>query len=221
MPEYAAHTISSAAASDAPPDAETPVSPAQGRDAPPAARARRTATSADAENAQLDAQLEVAAKKAALRGFEAQAAGAPMIADAPMPPGMPGGRVVIERDGKTVILENPTAEQLAQVGISGSPQPDAKMIVSLTGATLVAIVLITWMVLNFLRRGRTPVAPKADAEMSARMARIENAIESVAVEVERISEGQRFTSRLLSEGAAVPIVGAAQGERVMRANGEG
>ena len=199
----------------------TAIVPEQGREAPPAPPNRRTATSADAENAQLDAQLEVAAKKAALRGLEAQAAGPPMIADAPMPPGMARGTIMIERDGKTIVLENPTPEQLAQVGLSGPAQPDAKMIVSLTGATLVAIVLITWMVLNFLRRGRTSEAPKADPEMAARMARIENAIESVAVEVERISEGQRFTSRMLSEGAAVPIVGAAQGERVMRANGEG
>ena len=200
------------------------VVPDQGREAPAAPQAppaRRTMTSVDAENARLDAQLEVAAKQAALRGLQDQAAGAPVIVGAPMPPGMPSGRIVIERDGKTIILENPTPEQLAQVGVSGPQQPDAKMIVSLTGATLVAIVLIVWMVLNFLRRGRTPDAPRVDPEMAARMARIENAIESVAVEVERISEGQRFTSRLLAEGTAVPIVGAAQGERVMRHNGEG
>lgn len=33
----------------------------------------------------------------------------------------------------------------------------------------------------------------------ARLARIEQAVEAIAVEVERISEGQRFTTRLLSE----------------------
>ncbi|HSJ62881.1 MAG TPA: hypothetical protein VK922_03130 [Gemmatimonadaceae bacterium] len=32
-----------------------------------------------------------------------------------------------------------------------------------------------------------------------RLARIENAIDAMSVEVERISEGQRFTTRLLSE----------------------
>jgi len=32
-----------------------------------------------------------------------------------------------------------------------------------------------------------------------RMARLELAVESIAVEVERISEGQRFTTRLLTE----------------------
>lgn len=36
-------------------------------------------------------------------------------------------------------------------------------------------------------------------EVSARLERIEQAVEAVAIEVERISEGQRFTTRLLSE----------------------
>ena len=35
-----------------------------------------------------------------------------------------------------------------------------------------------------------------------RMSRLEHAVEAIALEVERISEGQRFTTRLLSERAA-------------------
>jgi Na+/glutamate symporter len=42
--------------------------------------------------------------------------------------------------------------------------------------------------------------PRIPSEMGARLERIEQAIETVAIEVERISEGQRFTTRLLSEG---------------------
>lgn len=38
-------------------------------------------------------------------------------------------------------------------------------------------------------------------EITSRLERMEQAIDSIAVEVERISEGQRFTTRLLSEGA--------------------
>jgi hypothetical protein len=33
----------------------------------------------------------------------------------------------------------------------------------------------------------------------ARLERIEQAVDSIAIEIERISEGQRFTTRLLSE----------------------
>jgi hypothetical protein len=39
----------------------------------------------------------------------------------------------------------------------------------------------------------------ASPDIEARLARIEQAIEAVAVEIERISEGQRFTTKLLSE----------------------
>jgi hypothetical protein len=38
-----------------------------------------------------------------------------------------------------------------------------------------------------------------DPELAARMARIEQIVEATAVEIERVSEGQRFTTRLLSE----------------------
>jgi hypothetical protein len=38
-------------------------------------------------------------------------------------------------------------------------------------------------------------------EMRARLERIEQAVDAIALEVERISEGQRFTTRLLSERA--------------------
>jgi hypothetical protein len=37
----------------------------------------------------------------------------------------------------------------------------------------------------------------------ARLARIEQAVDAIALEVERISEGQRFTTRLLSEQSRV------------------
>ena len=37
-----------------------------------------------------------------------------------------------------------------------------------------------------------------------RLEHMEQAIDSIAVEVERISEGQRFTTRLLSERSGTP-----------------
>ena len=40
---------------------------------------------------------------------------------------------------------------------------------------------------------------RVPAEVAARLERMEQALEAVAIEVERISEGQRFTTRLLSE----------------------
>jgi hypothetical protein len=45
--------------------------------------------------------------------------------------------------------------------------------------------------------GRAPA--RFPDEVSARMERMEQALDTIAVEVERISEGQRFTTKLLSE----------------------
>jgi hypothetical protein len=42
--------------------------------------------------------------------------------------------------------------------------------------------------------------PRIPEEVASRLERMEQALEAVAIEVERISEGQRFTTRLLSEG---------------------
>lgn len=38
--------------------------------------------------------------------------------------------------------------------------------------------------------------------LDQRLERIEQAVDAIAVEVERLSEGQRFATRLLSEGSA-------------------
>ena len=42
--------------------------------------------------------------------------------------------------------------------------------------------------------------PRVPMEVTNRLERIEQSLEAVAIEVERISEGQRFTTKLLSEG---------------------
>jgi hypothetical protein len=42
-------------------------------------------------------------------------------------------------------------------------------------------------------------APRSLASVEERLARIEQAVDSIAIEMERVSEGQRFTTKLLSE----------------------
>jgi hypothetical protein len=49
------------------------------------------------------------------------------------------------------------------------------------------------------RMDREAAAPKIPSDVTARLERMEQAIDAIAVEVERISEGQRFTTKLLSE----------------------
>jgi len=62
-------------------------------------------------------------------------------------------------------------------------------------------ILLVPIVLAYTRRiwKRTGRVQSANAEDSERLLRMEQAIESIAVEVERIGEGQRFTTKLLAE----------------------
>lgn len=58
------------------------------------------------------------------------------------------------------------------------------------------------------RIDRQSVQPRVPAELAQRLEHMEQAIDAIAIEVERISEGQRFTTKLLSDrhrdGAALP-----------------
>jgi hypothetical protein len=68
-----------------------------------------------------------------------------------------------------------------------------------TAAVLILRPLMRAFANRFERRGAPP--PALQPEVTAHMQRLEQAIEAVAIEVERISEGQRYTTKLLAERA--------------------
>jgi signal transduction histidine kinase len=70
------------------------------------------------------------------------------------------------------------------------------MLTFATAAVLILRPLMRAFANRFERRGAQTALPP---EVSAHMQRLEQAIEAVAIEVERISEGQRFTTKLLAE----------------------
>ena len=49
------------------------------------------------------------------------------------------------------------------------------------------------------RLDREPSRPGLSSDLTARLERMEQALDSISIEVERISEGQRFTTKLLAE----------------------
>ena len=66
--------------------------------------------------------------------------------------------------------------------------------------TITVMVLGLPLIRAFTRRWDRPViSDKPSAEISARLERIEQAVEAVAIEVERIAEAQRFSAKLMSE----------------------
>lgn len=49
------------------------------------------------------------------------------------------------------------------------------------------------------KRANAPIQPAIDRETADRLRRLEGGIDAIAIEVERISEGQRFVTKLMSE----------------------
>ncbi len=83
-----------------------------------------------------------------------------------------------------------------------------QIVIPIAGMTMIVLLALGIPFVRALVRRweREPVRPPVPSEVAARLERIEQAVEAVATEVERISEGQRFTTKLLSErvGEAAP-----------------
>ncbi len=60
------------------------------------------------------------------------------------------------------------------------------------------------------RSSRPGPAPVAFTEAAQRLERLEASVDAIAIEIERVSEGQRFVTKLLSESQPAPQLGAGQ-----------
>lgn len=90
--------------------------------------------------------------------------------------------------------------------------PVAVMVVSIVFGTLTtAIIGYAFFRALGKRWERKAVEAKPSPEMMARLERIEQAVDAISIEVERISEGQRFTTKLLAEMRAIPLPAGAPG----------
>jgi hypothetical protein len=72
----------------------------------------------------------------------------------------------------------------------------------------IGIPLVRGIVRRWDRKGDAPVVPP---DTAARLERIEQAIDAMSIEVERIAEGQRFVTRIMTdrpaERVALPLRG--------------
>jgi hypothetical protein len=84
--------------------------------------------------------------------------------------------------------------------------PPEAVEISISFFIMTAIVILGLPLLRaFGRRLGAPVsAPVADPDVDARLTRIEQAVQAVAIEVERIGEGQRFTAQLFARAGGDP-----------------
>ena len=84
-------------------------------------------------------------------------------------------------------------------------------------AISIGVPFVRAVVRKMDRAPGSSVAP----DVVARLERMEQAIDSIAVEVERISEGQRFTTKLLADRASSNANGVNGAPRIERAGAPG
>jgi hypothetical protein len=78
--------------------------------------------------------------------------------------------------------------------------------------TVIVLVVAIPLVRGLVRRwDRASALPTREPDTAARLERIEQAIDAMSLEVERIAEGQRFVTRLMTDRApervALPVPG--------------
>jgi hypothetical protein len=184
---------------------------------PPGAEATRNA----AEAARNAADAQASADKAIENAIQAAERAVNAGAEAPPPPAMEGEPVVFSTDdGKPVSMSFKdgtiflTQEGNTQVIPLREAIPrEASQIAWAIPATL-SILLIWWplsrAVIRWLNRKHVAnnEAAALEARLRDRMETLERNLDTVAVEMERLSEGQRFTNKLLTERAEKERVSA-------------
>ena len=121
----------------------------------------------------------------------------PLPPDAPIAPSAP-------------VIAGPLGEQIITVRTPGNDLPDIPpqvVDISIAFFAMVAICVVGWPLARAFGRRieRRPQLPAIPAETSAQLQRIEHSVEAMAIEVERISESQRYLTRLQAEREPVAI----------------
>ncbi|HEX6058581.1 MAG TPA: hypothetical protein VFZ11_06140 [Gemmatimonadaceae bacterium] len=171
------------------------------------------------EQARVDAARAREEMRAALAQAQGTGAGTAVGQGAPVPPvppvpviaGEDGQSVIVTHDGR-VIEVSPSGDVTIDgdpiAGTSQAPDfpfrpeiPPEAVMISVAFFVMIVLVAVGIPIARaFGRRiDKRSVAAPAIAELAQRLDGIEQAIETVAVEVERISEGQRYSARLMTE----------------------
>jgi hypothetical protein len=83
----------------------------------------------------------------------------------------------------------------------------------LAGVAVICITIVTIVRTVYGKSQGPSVRPAELDRIEERLTRIEQAIDAVALETERISEGQRFTTKLLADSPRVPAAEPARPPR--------
>jgi len=114
-------------------------------------------------------------------------------------PGEGGNDVAIRVDGQGIHVEQGGRPEVV-IPIHDVVPRGAVQITYAISAALVAVAIVGPLLRFFLRRHeRRAVTTQLSAEVQARLDAMDRNIDTVAVELERVSEGQRFMNKLLEQ----------------------
>ncbi len=129
-------------------------------------------------------------------------------------------------EGNIATLDARIAQKQGRpVGVPNIPvnsrlfNPD--MVLPAAVTLMLALPISIAMAKRILGRSPRAASPSVPADMTMRLERIEHAVDAVAIEVERISEGQRFVTKVMAGRAAAESESAADGARQPLALGAG
>jgi hypothetical protein len=120
----------------------------------------------------------------------------------------PDARIVQDPSGRLTVTV-PAAPGVATTQPPWVPPDDIPprvQEVAIASMFMLVMIIIGFPIARAIARriDRAGHGPKVPVEVTTQLAQLNQAVESIAVEVERISEGQRFTTKLLSEQHKLP-----------------
>lgn len=121
----------------------------------------------------------------------------------------------IEASGR-VLRTGQVPEQLVLVPPRGSLSSASGTDDAERGAALAAVILLPiaaiymWRAFRRRRRGGGRREVEMSAEQDSRFERLEQAVDAIALEIERVGEAQRYQAKLLTEANMMPAMGGAQ-----------
>ena len=159
--------------------------------------------SVDSRRSKLMSQLKQTNDPTAIQGLEARLA----LLDA--------RQLQLESDIQTTgqQLTTPAAGLLASTAVPGfgGLAPNQVMTLSVLSIIFVLFPLSIGVARAIFRRSARPgPAPAVFTETAQRLERLEASVDAIAIEIERVSEGQRFVTKLLSDAQPAPMLGAGQ-----------
>lgn len=99
--------------------------------------------------------------------------------------------------------------------LPGAPEIPFEVVIMVKSLlTTIAVIALGIPIIRALSRRfleRPPVMPLVTSDIVARLERIEQAVDTMSLEIERISENQRYATKLLAEARPAPQLPGAAG----------